>query len=123
MTCAICVSTVGPFTSQPLGKDGALVKVCFACDAPIFASTGPDRGWQPSGGLLDHDKLTVAMRRVMGDDEYERLNKIEDEFSRAAGVVASEDDKRFRDYLHENKKRHYSRAQYQNRTNAEKAKK
>lgn len=90
-TCAICVSTRGPFTSQPLGRDNAPVLVCFACDQPVFARTGPDRGWQPSGGLVDRDAMTAAARRVMGDGEYERQCKLESDFGKEPSARRSQE--------------------------------
>ena len=37
MTCAVCTSTRGPFTREPLGRNDALVNVCAECSAPPVA--------------------------------------------------------------------------------------
>lgn len=36
--CAICTSESGPFTPQPLGRNGALVLVCGPCNTESTSS-------------------------------------------------------------------------------------
>lgn len=54
MICAICTAAIlgAAFTREPLGRNDALVVVCLSCSSgPVIADDGPDRGWEPSGGL------------------------------------------------------------------------
>lgn len=83
-SCAVCTSVTGPFTLEPLGRDDALVNVCAACSAPAFEKCGPERGYEPKGGLLSAPMLTEAMRRIMGSAEYERQMKLADATGRLA---------------------------------------
>lgn len=57
MFCAICTSERGPFTREPLGKNGALVAVCRDCaevspvsnpelTAAYEVNDGPKMGWE-----------------------------------------------------------------------------
>lgn len=117
--CAICTSERGPFTAQPLGRNNALVPVCAACDEPIFTRTGPERGWEPSGGPLHQSELTAAMRRVMGDAEYERQTEFEDAYGRKGAHALGDDEYAIRDFHFETQRRHHTQAGYANRTSAE----
>ena len=119
--CAICTSSRGPFTPQPLGRNNALVPVCSACDEPAFEQRGPERGYEPSGGLLKAGELTASMRSVMGDAEYERQMRDADEYGRASAPATEEADRLIREHNYENTRRHYARTNYANRTAAEKA--
>lgn len=121
-SCAICTSRTGPFTPQPLGRNNALVPVCAACDEPAFEKRGPERGYEPTGGLLDADELSTAKRRVMGDETYERQSKLDEEWGRLSAPPVDEDEWRIRDHVYETVKRHHTRTNYANRTSAEKAK-
>lgn len=93
--CAICVSDKGPFTSQPIGRDNAIVKVCFACDQPVFTRTGLERGYQGGAGpsAPNREAMTVSMRRMMGDERYEQLTKLDEECGRMTTPAMSDDDR------------------------------
>ena len=75
--CAICASTKGPFAYRPLGKDGALVRVCGGCDEEAPRAFVRDRGYEPTGGLPSVDQATAGARRAMGDARYERDTEID----------------------------------------------
>ncbi len=78
--CSICTSTRGPFSSQTL--DGRPITVCAACDEPAFEKRGPERGYEPTGGLLVRADATAGARRAMGDEAYERAVDIDEEHGR-----------------------------------------
>jgi hypothetical protein len=62
MFCAVCTSERPPFVTRPLGRKGALVRVCGSCDTePARTKHGPERGYEPSGGLPSYAE---AMRAV-----------------------------------------------------------
>lgn len=82
MWCAICTSERGPFTMQPLGPGDAMIVVCSDCDAPIIEQTGPDRSYEPSGGLPSVTESTNGIRKAMGAD-YDRLTRLEEGVSKA----------------------------------------
>jgi hypothetical protein len=67
MTCAVCAGDRGPFAREPLGRGDALVNVCAECrTAPARTRTGPERGYEPSGGLPSQEESAAGVRRVMG---------------------------------------------------------
>lgn len=71
--CAVCTRSSGPFVQRPLGKDDALVTVCHACDGDRPSQPRPvERGFEPSGGLIDRSASSKGARRAMGDERYER---------------------------------------------------
>lgn len=122
--CAICTSERGPFTSQPLGKGNALVSVCAECDEPAFEKRGPERAYEGAGPSAPSEgAMTVAMRRLMGDAEYERRTTFEEAFGRKGAHSLTDDEYAIQDFQWETQRRHFSRAGYSNRTTAEKAKK
>lgn len=80
--CAICTSSRGPFTSQPLGKNNALVSVCAECDEPAFEKRGPERGYEPTGGLPTFAQGRNAVARVIGRQADSRPSRTADEARR-----------------------------------------
>ena len=80
--CAICTSERGPFFQRPLGKDDALVSVCRDCDedAPI-ATYGPERAYEGAAAAPTHVEMTKALRRLQGDERYERESAFNRELS------------------------------------------
>lgn len=68
-SCAICAGLVAddPPRREPLGKGGASVIVCAACatESPI-ARTGPDRGYEPTGGMPSVAEIRAGARWAMG---------------------------------------------------------
>ena len=87
--CAICTSERGPFVRRPLGKRNAEVSVCTDCDTEPPIAYDADTHYQPSGGLLGLDETIAASRRVMGEAEYLRQGRLEDERSRAPAPALS----------------------------------
>lgn len=62
MFCAICTSETGPFFTRPLGRDGALVRVCRDCDGePVVARRGPDADRPAQAGVSQ-----LAMKGAIG---------------------------------------------------------
>ena len=82
MTCAICTSSTGPFHHEPLGRGGAAVAVCAACatevpDANVHERRNAYAGGGESGAAaLTTTTMTKAMRKLMGDAEYDRTTAL-----------------------------------------------
>lgn len=82
--CAICASERGPFAKRPLGRNDALVNVCADCDEQPAREVGPtDRGYEPTGGLPSTGHVERSLRAKMGDVEYERVSRLEEQIQRA----------------------------------------
>ena len=71
--CAICTAHSIPLTSQPLGRDGAMVNVCAACDEPVF-TRGEMRPAYTGGagvGIVSFGgEISDALRKAKGDEVY-----------------------------------------------------
>lgn len=80
--CAICTSTTPPFTPQPLGRNNALVPVCAACDEPAFEKREPERGYEPSGGVLSREEMAAACAKLQADPRWTRAAMLDEEHSR-----------------------------------------
>ncbi len=68
--CAVCLSTTGPYALQPLGRNDALVQVCYACRTETpDGNRGVQRGYDPGGGLPSLSATTRGMKHVLGEDK------------------------------------------------------
>ncbi len=118
--CSICTSTRGPFTTQQL--DGHGVTVCAACDEPAFEKRGPERGYEPTGGLLTRDVVTQAAKKLLGEERYARIMAEEDELGRTPARPMDEGDRIWRDHVYEGFRRQMTNAHRDSMTAAEKVK-
>lgn len=70
--CAVCTSAVGPFYPAPLGKKGAMVAVCRACNEEPARAFDSTRSYEPSGGMLRASDVRAAGKAMIGDKRWER---------------------------------------------------
>ncbi len=76
-TCAICVAECAGDRKAPLGRNDAMVIVCSDCDTlPARAYTGPDRSYEPTGGLPSYRESQCGIEKALGKD-YKRLTRLE----------------------------------------------
>jgi len=106
--CAVCTSEREPLVLRPLGRDDALVNVCASCDEePADVRHGPERSYEPSGGLPSLAESTAGIRKALGAD-YDRLTRIENAITLAPSAEnrhAGEGDFATLRYDHEQAKR------------------
>ncbi len=76
MSCAICTSTIGPFTKQRLGPDEPEVSVCANCDEPPV-SRDRERTYEPSSSLPSAREGIRGRALVLGDRPPRRHVQIE----------------------------------------------
>ena len=70
--CANDCEHAGPFVE----RDGYVF--CVRCvTQPACERRGPERGYEPGGGLLSVTDSRVGARRAMGDAEYERTTRMD----------------------------------------------
>lgn len=74
MLCAICASDRGPFTTEPLGKNDALVRVCAECSRSPGTVVDNTRGYEPQGGLLSVEAAR-ASKKVVSREKWARDSK------------------------------------------------
>lgn len=77
MFCAICTDECSGDRKAPLGRNDAMVVVCSDCDTlPARTVDGPDRTYQPSGGLPSYKESQRGIETALGAD-YKRLTRLE----------------------------------------------
>jgi hypothetical protein len=122
--CAICTSPRGPFVREPLGRDNALVSVCSECvTEPARAETGPDRSYEPTGGLLKTEDAVAGARRAMGDERYDIAHRIEEQYSRSPSPALSAEAVLDLQHKYDNALRNRSRASQRRSTRSSRERK
>jgi len=82
VTCAYCVSRPSTHT------DDEGYACCDRCESePAIERRGIERGYEPSGGLLNRDESTAGCRRALGDERYERDASLDDDWGRQPHVA------------------------------------
>lgn len=105
--CAICADECDTVSYEPLGKRNALVAVCVTCSTEtareVFGPELQHTGGGPSGQLAK--ELTVAMRRVMGDAEYDRLTDIDVQYGLSCSQSMTDEERMMWLYDQESRRR------------------
>lgn len=112
--CANCTTERGPFVVDSEG-----FTVCVRCETePPTVDDGPDRGYEPTGGL---PTIAESSRACRNDEAYHRLAKLDEEHARTPTRARDRSEVEWREYINDSFQRERSGAARFNRTSAEKA--